>query len=152
MSIGNRTLEPGSSPTVAKRTQPNVFAILALVAGIAGFGISFSSSRRAGQWCLAAALAGITAMIILFFDIKSSVNRFDMGGLGKDKDLDLRLTAEFTSWFYLCAGAFIIAAFYARRYMLAVNKALLLQQLDNLPQAPGETGENGENVNRDQTA
>lgn len=129
MGIGNRSLER-NQPNVGKRTQPNVFAILALVAGIVGFGVSFSSSRKAGQWCFAAALSGVTAMIILFIDIKSSVKKIDLGDLGKSSEMNLQLTAEFTEWYYLCVIAFAVSAYFARKYMLAVNKVLLLGELD----------------------
>lgn len=155
MGIGNRSLEP-NRPNVGKRTQPNVFAILALVAGITGFGVSFSSSRKAGQWCFAAALSGVTALVILFIDIKSSVKKFDFGDLGKGTEMNLQLTAEFTEWYYLCVIAFAASAYLARKYMLAVNKALLLRELDILsPPSPssasGASGVSG-SIPEDQTA
>lgn len=154
MGIGNRSLER-NQPNVGKRTPPNVFAILALAAGIVGFGVSFSSSRKAGQWCFAAALSGLTALIILFIDVKSSVKKMDLGDLGKSSEMNLQLTAEFTEWYYLCVIAFAVSAYFARKYMLAVNKVLLLGELD-LPSpspssASGTDGNTG-TAQDDQTA
>ncbi len=153
MGVGNQSLENKGS-NIGKRTQPNVFAILALTAAIVGFAVSFSSSVKAGQWCLAAALSGLVSLIILFIDIKSSAKKIDLGDFSKTNETGFQLIVVFTEWYYICVAVFAAAVYFARKYMLAVNKALLLGQLDfPSPSSPSRaSGAEGTSGAEDHTA
>ena len=98
------------------RKDPNVFALAALVLGVAGFLLSMLNNKAgAGGGLVTGALATV-AMIGLLIDIKADINDQLLG-----KEPDISIAVEFTAWFFLSLLSFLAAAYFSYRRWKQAN-------------------------------
>ena len=92
-----------------------VVALVALALGVIGFIVSLLNVKSSSVGVVVASLAAlclIVLMIQLQMDIKSQSNTTDTDVNLKD---NIKITAEFTAWYYLSLISFIAAAFFSYR-------------------------------------
>lgn len=107
--------QPATSKTDKK--EPNTYALVALGLGVIGFVVSLLARGRSP---LAAFIGILTAaaLIGLMIDVKKKL-KLEMPTDTPSNDsfnmnLDnVKITAEFTPWFYIAVVAFIVAAFFS---------------------------------------
>ena len=115
-----------------KKQGPNIYAIAALGLGVLGLLISFGNAKSGGLGSVVTGLLSAGALIGLLVDLKNNsdlkapatpVNKpaNDMfGGLG---DLNnMRITLDFTPWFYIAVIGFLAAAFFGYKRLKAAYK------------------------------
>lgn len=132
-----------NATTNSGKQGPNIYAIAALVLGVAGLGLCFIKNRIAVSAAIAAAVLGLAAMIGLLLDIKKQMRTGLFGGLGeKTKDVTsgnvpevdtgiskiseglsgAGITVEFAPFFYVVMVAFAAAAFFCYKRMTSSLK------------------------------
>jgi|GEM_PF-404329 len=116
--------------TKADKKDPNLYAMIAMGLGILGLLLSFTNAKAAIGGAMVTGVASAGALIGMMLDVKKKVklDMPDTGGksssgtdsLGLDKLGDnLRITVDFTPWFYIAVVAFLAAAFFCYRRMSA---------------------------------
>lgn len=99
-----------------EKKDPNVFAMAALGLGILSFILSLGTSRGRSGIAAFLGIAGVAAMVALWMDINKQI-KLEMPGDSKssgDFNLnmdDVKITAEFTPWFYVTVVLFLVAAY-----------------------------------------
>src|SRR5687767_7024817 len=105
------------SNTKPDKKDPNTYALVALGLGVLGFIVSMIAKGRSP---LAAFIGVLTAaaLIGLMIDVKKQLKLEVPGNSNNSNDLDfnfndVKITAEFTPWFYIAVIAFLLAAFFS---------------------------------------
>ena len=114
-----------------KKQDPNYYAIAALGLGILGLLFSFANARSSAGAALVTGILSAGALIGLMLDLQKKV-KADSGGtipktnggdlFGLDKLNDVKMTIDFTPWFYVAVIAFLAAAFFS--YMRMTSKKI----------------------------
>ena len=106
----------GSAKTESnQKNDPNVYAIIALALGVIGLGLSLTNARAAIGSALVSGVLSASALIGLMLDLNKQARDPIPGktGSGLDSSIhDIRVTIEFTPWFYIAIAAFLVAAFF----------------------------------------
>jgi hypothetical protein len=118
--------EVGDGKKEPLETSPNVFALVALAAGVFGlaFSLSYHKMRPVVGIC-AGALAAVMllAMMIQLKMLISSATRTN--NFDSPYDLDGVLKIQFTLWYYLSLFSFVAAAFFSyRHYKIELKDAM----------------------------
>lgn len=105
-----------------KKQDPNMYAIVALGLGVLGLLLSFTNAKTAIGSAILTGVLSAGALIGLMLDLQKKV-KTDMGGnagnnndgnmFGLDKLNDVKMTIDFTPWFYIAVIAFLAAAFFS---------------------------------------
>ena len=94
-----------------------VLALLAFVLGVAGLGISLSNMRSGPSINLVIGILAALCMIILMFqisaDVKGETNKPDRVSDFTDS---VKVTVNYTFWFYLSVCSFLAAAFFSYKH------------------------------------
>jgi hypothetical protein len=108
--------------TEMKKQDPNIYAIVGLGLGLLGLLLSFSNMRSAAGAAMISGVLSSAALIGLMLDLQKKV-KTDMGGsasksgdnnlFGLDKLNDVKMSVEFTPWFWVAVIAFLAAAFFS---------------------------------------
>ncbi|HYM94445.1 MAG TPA: hypothetical protein VET23_09925 [Chitinophagaceae bacterium] len=112
------------------------FAIAALALGVLGLLLSFANARSGGTGGVVTGILSAGALIGMMIDLKSWFNNSlakeaanktqegtDTLGLNKlGNSLNNAFTIDFTPWFYVAVVAFLAAAFFSYRRMVANRK------------------------------
>ena len=122
--FGNETNKMDNDET--KKQDPNVYAIVALGLGVLGLLLSFANARSAAGAAVVTGILSAGALIGLMLDLQKKV-KGNAGGppakgdgsdlFGLDKLNDVKMTIDFTPWFYVAVIAFLAAAFFSYRRM-----------------------------------
>ena len=104
-----------------ERQEPNGFAVAAFVLGVLGLILSLVnfSSRPLINTVIGTVAA--LCLLALLIQVQSDVGKWSTGKAGNEGDLlhdmarSIRITAQFTAWYYLSVIAFIAAAFFSYR-------------------------------------
>ena len=111
-----------------EKQDPNMYAIVALSLGVLGLVLSFANAKTAIGSALLTGILAAGAMIGLMLDLQKKVKtdmgnntpKSDGGGwLGLDKLNNVKMTIDFTPWFYIAVIAFLAAAFFSYRRITA---------------------------------
>ena len=123
--------EMANKTTGSKEGNAQIFAIVALAAGVIGLIVSFLKSRNTGYIGVIAGLVAAGGLVALMMDLKKwfkdllAKEAVDAGktgaeGLGLDKLGDqMQATMAMTPWFYISIIAFVAAAFFSYRWVAA---------------------------------
>ena len=96
--------------TTSKEQDPNIFAISALVLGALGFIISLLNFQSTPRLSGVLAILSIAAMIALMLDIRWQVNKRGENINNVKITIDnIKVTADFTKWYFLSVCSFLIA-------------------------------------------
>lgn len=131
MNTGN---DEGGNKTSAKseKKDPNLFAMIALGLGVLGLGLSFVRSKAAMGGAMVIGIGAAGALIGMMLDVKKQIkaDMSSMGGsngdkgasegfgdFGKELGDQMKITADFTPWFYVAVVAFLAAAFFCYKRM-----------------------------------
>jgi hypothetical protein len=118
------------STTKTDKKEPNLYAMIAMGLGVLGLLLSFTNAKAAIGGAMITGIASAGALIGMMIDVKKKV-KLDMGdtgtkssgsadNLGLDKLGDnLKITVDFTPWFYIAVIAFLAAAYFCYRRMSA---------------------------------
>ena len=115
--------------TKTDKKEPNLYAMIALGLGVFGLILSFTNAKAAIGGAMITGIASAGALIGMMLDVKKKA-KLDIPGtgdkstgtdsLGLDKLGDnLKITVEFTPWFYIAVIAFLAAAFFCYKRMSA---------------------------------
>jgi len=95
--------------TTSKEQDPNIFAISALFLGAVGFIIALLNFQSTPRLSGVIAILAIAAMIALMLDIQSQVNKRGENINNVKVTIDsIKVTADFTKWYFLSICSFII--------------------------------------------
>jgi hypothetical protein len=86
----------------------NIYAMIALILGVAGLIISFLQFKEKWLLGIIAGVGAAVALIGLMIDIKSQL-KVDLSA--RSDSLNISFGVQFTPWFYLAILAFLIGAF-----------------------------------------
>jgi len=111
--FGNRSNETTKTDGNQKN-DPNPYAIVGLVLGVAGLALSFSNARAAIGGALISGIMSSAALIGLLFDFNKKVR--------DAKPAQHIITIEFTPWFYIAIISFLAAAFFCYKRMQATKR------------------------------
>lgn len=109
-----------------KKQKPNIYAIAALALGVLGLLLSLANAKAAGLGGLVTGVLSAGALIGMMIDLKNSSelkapdmggSKPDDGGLGLDKLSNMKITIDFTPWFYVAVVAFLVAVFFCYKRM-----------------------------------
>ena len=124
----------GVEESATGRRGANAFAVAALLLGVLGTGLAFTSSRTTLYIALGAAAASAASLVALFVDLKrkspgkiptgsSGNSGGGMDDFGNSLGGSLGISIDFTPWFYVSVAAFIAAAYFCYRRIQAVKTA-----------------------------
>jgi hypothetical protein len=139
--IKSDTVDETITKTTTKtdKKEPNLYAMVALGLGVIGLVLSFTNGKAAVGMAMVAGIAAAGAMIGLMLDVKKKVkldlpdlsdktpdndvgNTIDKVGKEVDNLADtMRLSVEFTPWFYVAIVAFLAAAFFCYKRMTSIR-------------------------------
>jgi hypothetical protein len=101
-----------------QKQDPNSFAIAALALGIIGLALSFTNVRASMGSALVSGVLSAGALIGLMIDLKKKVkvplpdtDKAD-NIFGNTIENNMKITLDFTPWFYIAIVAFLAAAFF----------------------------------------
>jgi hypothetical protein len=117
----NSLFQDNSMDQVDKKTKrdPNKFAMAALGLGVLGFIISLLSFNGRSLLAGLIGLLSAGALVALMFDVKSKIKTDIPANTGNADQMNLnmgdtmKITADFTPWFYVALVAFVVAAFFS---------------------------------------
>jgi|SRR5687768_9006771 len=106
-----------ATDTGTKKNEPNTYALVALGLGVIGFIVSLLAKGRSPL----AAFIGIctaAALIGLMIDVKKKIKLEVPADTNNDSGFnmnfnDVKISADFTPWFYIAVAAFLIAAYFS---------------------------------------
>lgn len=123
--------------TGSTKKDPNLYALIALCLGGLGLILSLTNSKASMGMGIVAGICAAGALVGMMLDVKKKV-KLDMPDLssqtpdndvgntidkigGKMNDLasNVKITVDFTPWFYIAVLAFLAAAFFCYRRMAA---------------------------------
>jgi len=131
MKTGN---DEGAAKTSTKseKKEPSMFAMIALGLGVLGLGLSFVKSKAAMGGAIVTGIGAAGSLIGLMLDVKKKIKADmssmggssgnngaskDFGDFGKELGDQMKITADFTPWFYVAVVAFLAAAFFCYKRM-----------------------------------
>jgi glucan phosphoethanolaminetransferase (alkaline phosphatase superfamily) len=89
-----------------------VFALVALLAGVAGLLFSLSRNRTASSVSMFMGILGALCLVVVMFQINSDVRRNSGGNGPVDISNNIRVTANYTVWYFIAIASFLAAAFF----------------------------------------
>jgi len=114
--------------TKSDQKDPNLYALVALGLGVIGLLLSFANAKAAIGGAMVTAVLSAASLIGLMIDIKKKV-KLDMSSSGGDSDggmlnksVDkigktmtdsMKISVDFTPWFYIAVIAFLAAAVFS---------------------------------------
>jgi hypothetical protein len=116
-----------TTTTKTDKKDPNLYAMIAGLLGILGLLLTLTDAKAAIGGAMITGIASAGALIGLMIDIKKKA-KLDMPGTGTkssdtlslDKLTDnMKITVDFTPWFYIAVIAFLAAAFFCYKRMSA---------------------------------
>jgi hypothetical protein len=116
--FGNDFMGGGNSSKVDnnQKQDPNIYAIIALALGIIGFALSLTNVRTSMGSAFVSGILSSAALIGLMIDLKKDVKTpltNEADNIFADKIGDnMKITLDFTPWFYIAVVAFLLAAFF----------------------------------------
>jgi hypothetical protein len=110
-----------SNSNKGESKDPNLFALAALALGIAGLLLSSLNNKAGGIGGLITGVLSAAALIGLMVDVKTGLKNEPLTGNGSD---DVKISVDFTSWFYIALLAFLAAAYFSYRRMKAIKPPL----------------------------
>lgn len=113
------------------KKKAQMFALAALGLAALGLLLSFTGPKLGGATGLLTGLLSTAALIGLMIDIKSAVdkqatqpiNNNTTDNFNLNFNDSVKMTVDFTPWFYIAVIAFLVAAFFSYRRMRASGKA-----------------------------
>jgi hypothetical protein len=129
--------ETVTTPKSKSDNKPNMYAIIAMGLGVVGLLLSFTNAKAAIGAAMVTGIASAGALIGLMLDIKKSVKEtMPAGGTGTTGDSDLKdgldkfsqsmdnlkISVDFTPWFYVAIVAFLAAAFFCFKRMSSAKR------------------------------
>lgn len=127
MAKGLDTKNDGTKTTTKSEKKGKVYiaAILALALGVIGVAISFMNKGGYNPVKMIAGAVGAVALIILMFQVKGDVNeQMTADKKGNDQMAGMmKLSVDFTFWFYLCVISYLASAFFSYKQKDLVNEA-----------------------------
>lgn len=111
----------GTSGTTSKTTKESgqlyVLALLALIAGIAGLLLSLTLGRKAAVTNMILGSLAALFLIIVMIQITLDVNRHSRNTEQPGSHTEvIKVTADFTLWYYLSVCCFLAAAFFSYQH------------------------------------
>ena len=114
-----------------QKNDPNVYAIIALALGVIGLGLSLTNVKAAIGTALISGILSAGALVGLMLDLKKQAKDPIPGMPGKtsgelDNTMnsinDVKVTIEFTPWFYIAIAAFLVAAFFCYKRIQSTRR------------------------------
>ena len=110
-----------------QKTDPNAYAIIALALCVIGLALSMTNARAAIGSALLSGILSAASLIGLMIDLqrqakdpnpmKGSID----GDVGKSLN-DIKVTIEFTPWYYIAVVSFLAAAFFCYKRLQAKKR------------------------------
>ena len=116
-----------SNANANQKNDPNFYAIIALALGVIGFGLTMTNAKTAIGSALVSGLLSAGALIGLMIDLKQQAKDPNpmKGQIGGELDTTLnniKVTIDFTPWYYIAVVSFVAAAFFCYKRMQATKR------------------------------
>jgi|GEM_PF-2170681 len=96
--------DDGSSSAPGENKKPNIFALLALLAAVTGFGLAFLKARKGSISQLVCGFSGALMLVLLFISV-----RYDVKRLSDASDGYMGIVIQFATGYWLALLLFIAA-------------------------------------------
>jgi hypothetical protein len=111
----------GGASTAAKVNKESgkmyVLALVAFIAGIAGFLISLSLGPKGARTNMALGILAALALVIVMIQITTDVKQHARDPERSVSDIEaVKVTADFTFWYYLSVCCFLAAVFFSYKH------------------------------------
>ena len=125
-TFGNRPNETTKTEGNQKN-DPNPYAIVGLALGVIGLVLSFANARAAIGGALISGILATAALIGLLFDLNKQVRDPNpvKHKIGTELDStlkEIKVTIDFTPWFYIAVISFLAASFFCYKRMQATKQ------------------------------
>jgi hypothetical protein len=137
--IKSETVDNTITKTTTKtdKKEPNLYALIALGLGVLGLVLSFTNAKAAIGGAMVTGIASAGAMIGMMLDLKkkAKLDIPDVSDKTPDNDVgntidkigdkvssmtdNIKISIDFTPWFYIAVIAFLAAAFFCYKRMSA---------------------------------
>ena len=115
--------EPGNKNKLKER--PNVFAIVAILAGFVGLVMSVMAYNNRSLVTMSAGALGVIMLIALLVQYKLVLQSSLSDKSNKEMDVSSIITVQFTIWYFISVFLFAAAAFISfKKYKLELQDAL----------------------------
>jgi uncharacterized membrane protein len=115
--------EPGRKNDLKEK--PNIFAIVALIAGLIGIVVSLLTYNHRSLIVFSAGALGVVMLIALLIQFKMVLQSALSAKGGKEMDMSSIITVQFTFWYFLSLFLFAAAAFIGfKQYKIELQDAL----------------------------
>lgn len=115
--------EPGNKNKLKER--PNVFAIVAMLAGLVGLVMSVMAYNNRSLVTMSAGALGVIMLIALLVQYKLVLQSSLSDKSNKEMDVSSIITVQFTIWYFISVFLFAAAAFISfKKYKLELQDAL----------------------------
>ncbi len=108
-----------------QKNDPNVYAIVGLALGVIGLGLSLTYARAAIGSALISGILSAGALIGLMLDLQKQAKDPIPGKTGTEIDNtlnDIKISIEFTPWFYIAVVSFLAAAFFCYKRLQEMKR------------------------------
>jgi hypothetical protein len=115
-----------------KRENPNAFALAALVLGVAGFALAFANNKTGGTGGVITGTLAAIALTGLYIDIKNDTRIQNTNSSGEEATgfekfgqrlaEGMKISVDFTPWFYIAVVILLAAAFMSYKRMQTVKQ------------------------------
>ena len=112
-----------------KRENPNAFALAAFILGVAGFALSFANAKQGETGGVITGILAAVALIGLYIDIKNDTRIQNTGSAGDEASGfeklgqriadGMKISVDFTPWFYVAVVVLLAAAFLSYKRMMS---------------------------------
>lgn len=115
----NKEFDETSIDIKNERQQGNTFAIAAFALGILGLILSLLNFKSQPAVCMITGALAAFSLIGLLIDLKSDLKKWNGSSIKKpDNDFlaglaNIKVSVEFTAWFYISLISFLAAAYFA---------------------------------------
>jgi hypothetical protein len=116
-----------TTTTNNQKNDPNFYAIIGLALGVIGLGLSMTNARAAVGSALVSGILSAGALIGLMIDLKQQAKdpnpmKDKVGGELNNTLNDIKVTIEFTPWYYIAVVSFLAAAFFCYKRIQAAKR------------------------------
>jgi hypothetical protein len=127
--LSKSIMEDGTNTnTKSEKKEPNMYALAALALGILGLLLSIPNAKAALGGAMVTGILSAGALIGLMIDIKNKV-KLQMPDLNSKtdndtfnlRDMNMKISVDFTPWFYIAVVAFLAAAFFCYKRMQTIR-------------------------------
>lgn len=126
--FGNTENKSSGMDNSKDKKEGQIYALVAIGLAVLGLLLSFADAKLGGTAGILTGILSAGALIGLMVDIKNYISKQSTTSANNNSDnfhlnmSDIKMTVDFTPWFYVAVIAFLAAAFFSYRRMTVAGK------------------------------